>query len=365
MNYVAVAALSIFLSGVLISKILLIAFRKKLFDEPDPRKIHQGAVPRLGGIAFTPVICISIAFVIGVNYALGEADFLASLSFDPLAVSMGFCSLLLLYLVGMADDLVGVRWRAKFIAEILCGCFLVAGGLSLTGLDGILDVYGISPWVGWPLTVLCVMFVVNAVNLIDGLDGLASGLSAITFAIYGIFLAILHQYFYAMVAFAALGVLVPFFYYNVFGNASRQRKIFMGDTGSLTMGMLISILGLELIRVTEGVPAECDMPKAMVVILSPLIIPCFDVVRVFMYRIRHNANPFLPDNNHIHHRLLAAGVRHHMAMLAIVGVSAGMCVANIALSYVLNINLILLLDIVAMALWVWWLDRKAKSRSAN
>ena len=360
-NYLGVALLSIILAGIIIPKILLIAFRKNLFDKPDPRKIHHGTVPRLGGFAFTPVICFAIALLSGICNVLSPDGFTYGMSFSPLTVSMGFCGLLSLYLVGMADDLVGVRYSAKFAAEIICGIFLIAGGLELDNLGGIFGIYDIPWWAAWPLTLLTIVFVINAINLIDGLDGLASGLSAITFIIYGIVLAAMHEYFYATVAFAALGVLVPFFYYNVFGNVVRQRKIFMGDTGSLTIGVLIVFLGLRLLDSSaEG--CDIQMPSIMTVILSPLIIPCFDVVRVFLYRIRHHANPFLPDCNHIHHRLLDAGFMPHAAMITIVSASAALCIMNTALSLVMNINFILLIDIALMCVWNEWLHRRGAAK---
>ncbi|MCM1483702.1 MAG: undecaprenyl/decaprenyl-phosphate alpha-N-acetylglucosaminyl 1-phosphate transferase [Muribaculaceae bacterium] len=355
-NDIAVAALGSFLTGVMIPKILLISFRRKLFDHPDPRKIHHGSVPRLGGLAFTPVICMSIALLTGINLACGQT--IITQTMNPLTVSMGFCALMIIYLVGMADDLIGVRYPAKFLAETISACLLIAGGLSLNYLGGILFMHDIPAWFGWPLTVVVLIFAVNAINLIDGLDGLASGLSAIAFAIYGIVLTAQHQYFYALVAFGSLGVLIPFFYYNVFGNAEKQRKIFMGDTGSLTIGILIVFLGFKILR-TEPDEAVLHLPGLMMMVLSPMVIPCMDVVRVFMWRIRHHANPFLPDCNHIHHRLLAAGFGQRMAMLFIVCASAGLCVVNVALSYVMNINLVLLLDIAAMCGWNMWLHRKA------
>ena len=113
----------------------------------------------------------------------------------------------------------------------------------------------------------------------------------------------LHQYVYAMLAFATLGVLVPFFYYNVFGNAKHGRKIFMGDTGSLTIGMMLCFLSLKLTMC--GLDDNTGNVHPMVLAFSPLLVPCCDVVRVYLHRVRNGKNPFLPDKNHIHHKLLA------------------------------------------------------------
>lgn len=122
-NSLCAFLLCVLFAGILIPQILLVAFRRNLFDEPDPRKIHKGAVPRLGGIAFTPVVCFSIALLLGINSLLGYAGVEESLILDSTTITFGFCALFTLYLVGMADDLVGVRYRAKFVCpDILC-CF--------------------------------------------------------------------------------------------------------------------------------------------------------------------------------------------------------------------------------------------------
>ena len=171
--------ISVIVTGVLIPQILLIAFRKQLFDVPDERKIHQGVVPRLGGIAFVPAIFLSIAFVAGVNAMLYKNQIFMALWSIPLQLCFGLCALMLMYLVGMADDLVGVRYRAKFLAQIIAGVLIVMSGLVVDDLHGFFFL-GILPLpVAWVLTVIALVLIVNAVNLIDGIDGLASGLCGI------------------------------------------------------------------------------------------------------------------------------------------------------------------------------------------
>ena len=103
---------------------------------------------------------------------------------------------------------------------------LIAGGVYINNLYGILGIHAVPLWLGYPLTILIVVFIINAINLIDGIDGLASGLCSVACLFYGLTFFMLHQHVYAILAFATLGVLVPFFYYNVFGNAEHGRKIF-------------------------------------------------------------------------------------------------------------------------------------------
>lgn len=347
-NLCLVFLLCAFLAGIVIPKILLIAFRRQLFDVPDERKIHQCVVPRLGGIAFKPVVFFSVALLLGINLTLGNPEILLEAGNEVLPLAFGFCAIMVLYLVGMADDLIGVRYSAKFFIQILCGVMLIAGGVCFTGLHGVLWIQELPAWIGYPFTILVIVFIINAINLIDGIDGLASGLCSIALLFYGLIFFMLDRHIYALLAFATLGVLVPFFYYNVFGNAQRGRKIFMGDTGSLTIGMMLCFLSIKLLLCApdEG----CDLPHPMVLAFSPLLIPCFDVVRVYLHRVRNGKNPFMPDKNHIHHKLLAVGMGQRTAMISIVSISLLFTLANILLSQYVNVNLILVADI---AIWTF------------
>lgn len=348
--------LCVFCAGIVIPQILLIAFRKQLFDLPDERKIHHCAVPRLGGIAFKPVVFFSFALLLGINMVLGHLEMLSEIGNDIRPLAFTFCSIMILYLVGMADDLIGIRYRAKFVIQILCGVMLIVGGIYVSNLHGILGIQDIPLWLGYPLTILIVVFIINAINLIDGIDGLASGLCSIACLFYGLTFFMLHQYIYAMLAFATLGVLVPFFYYNVFGNAEHGRKIFMGDTGSLTIGMMLCFLSLKLAMC--GLNGNTGNVHPMVLAFSPLLIPCCDVVRVYLHRVRNGKNPFLPDKNHIHHKLLAIGMRQRTAMITIISVSAVFILFNILLSLYIGVNWILVGDILIWTLANIWLTKR-------
>lgn len=357
LNSLFVIVLSIFFAGVLIPQILLISFRKKLFDLPDERKIHQGVVPRLGGIAFKPVVFFSVALSLGISLLLGYSDGLKEVIRESQTLAFGYCAVLVLYLVGIADDLIGIRYRAKFIVQILCGLMLLAGGLGVTDLYGILFIHTLPEWLGYPLTVLAIVFIINAINLIDGIDGLASGLCGVAMLFYGVLFLLIHEYIYALFSFATLGVLIPFFYYNVFGDAAKCKKIFMGDTGSLTIGMMICILSLRMIQKFPSDSVDIQS-NPFILAYSPLIVPCFDVVRVYLHRVRKGKNPFLPDKNHIHHKLLAIGMQQRTAMITIVAFSLCFTFFNILLSSYINVTLLLVLDILIWTMVNLWLTRK-------
>lgn len=353
--------LSVLFAGILIPQILLVSYRRKLFDMPDERKIHRGTVPRLGGIAFTPVILFSVSLLLGMSIHMGNTDMENMMRINAQAISFGLCALLLMYLTGMSDDLIGVRYRAKFVVQIFCAVLLIGAGMYVNDLHGIIGLGHISPWFGIPLTILIVVYVVNAINLIDGIDGLASGLSSAAFIIYGTAFLMIGKPIFAMLSFACLGVLIQFFYYNVFGSAERKKKIFMGDTGSLTIGLLLAFLGLALLQWSpDKFPTFRTNP--MILAVSPLIIPCFDVVRVFLHRVRRHGNPFLPDKTHIHHKMLAIGLNQRLAMVLIVVASITFSIANILLSRYVEVNLLLILDILLWTLANLWLTRHIRSR---
>ncbi|WP_290430561.1 MraY family glycosyltransferase [Paramuribaculum intestinale] len=353
--------LSVLFAGILIPQILLVSYRRKLFDMPDERKIHRGTVPRLGGIAFTPVILFSVSLLLGMSILMVNTDMENMMRINAQAISFGLCALLLMYLTGMSDDLIGVRYRAKFVVQIFCAVLLIGAGMYVNDLHGIIGLGHISPWFGIPLTILIVVYVVNAINLIDGIDGLASGLSSAAFIIYGTAFLMIGKPIFAMLSFACLGVLIQFFYYNVFGSAERKKKIFMGDTGSLTIGLLLAFMGLALLQWSpDKFPTFRTNP--MILAVSPLIIPCFDVVRVFLHRVRRHGNPFLPDKTHIHHKMLAIGLNQRLAMVLIVVASITFSIANILLSRYVEVNLLLILDILLWTLANLWLTRHIRSR---
>lgn len=354
---VMVFLVSMMLSGIIIPQILLISFRKHLFDLPDERKVHKTPVPRLGGMAFMPSIVFSLCLVSGMLVLINSDNpaikgFLERQISDPaghqllLPLCFGLCALMMMYMVGIADDLIGVKYRAKFVAQILAALLLATAGVRVDSLHGMLGIHELPPMLSWLLTVFLVVFITNAINLIDGIDGLASGLSGIAMMFYGFFLIEAQQWIYSMVAFATLGTLVPFFYFNVFGNAAKGKKIFMGDTGSLTTGLVLSFLSLELTGLENG---QVFLADVLVIAFAPLAIPCLDVIRVFVHRVIRGNSPFLPDRVHIHHKLLAMGIPQRPAMITILALSASLIGLNLLISPYISTFLIIVID---FAIWI-------------
>lgn len=344
----AVFLTALLLTGIIIPQILLIAFSRKLFDEVDERKIHKGVVPRLGGIAFLPSIIFSICFVLAVDITLGVTDPSVLFAASGQSVLYLLCAEMLIFLIGIADDLIGVRYKAKFVGQILCAIFICASGAYIHDMGGLLWIHEIPSWLGYCFSAFIVVYLVNAINLIDGIDGLASGLSGIALIFYGILFTISGHWILSLLAWAQLGTLVPFFYYNVFGNPKKQKKIFMGDTGSLTVGMLLSFIALSVTNIdSTGIPEDYNK---IVLAFSPLIIPAFDVIRVYFHRVRHHRNPFLPDKCHIHHKLLALGLNQRISLCIILLAAVLFMLVNVTLSPYISATWLLVGD---LAIWIF------------
>lgn len=354
-------------AGILIPQILLIAFRKKLFDEPDERKIHHSTVPRLGGIAFEPVILFTMFILLVFDVHAFRFQLMAELGENVLCLSICVCSLILLYLVGIADDLIGVKYSAKFVVQIGCGLLFLFGGLYIADLHGLFFINDRLPWlIFWPLTVLLVVFIINALNLIDGIDGLASGLSAVALGYYGVVFFEIGEYTFALIAFSTLGTVIPFFYYNVFGKAEKQQKIFMGDTGSLTIGLILSFLSFRMANVYIEPSHTClSRVHPFFLAFGPLLVPCMDVVRVFIHRIRMGNSPFLPDKSHIHHKLLSLGMSQHKAMVSILLFSAFFIVSCLILSKRMEPTLLLICCIALYTFLNIWLSKKIAKKESS
>lgn len=364
MNYIFIFIafiISVGIAQLIIPRILVISMRKKLFDIPDERKVHKRAIPRLGGVSFFPTILFSCCVVLTLRTLTGYG-----ISALPAVYILPECLLFisgmtLLYLIGIADDLVGVRYRQKFLIQIFCACLFPVAGLWINDFYGLFGLHAISCWIGIPFTVLSIVFITNAINLIDGIDGLASGLSSVALLVLGVLFIEKGLWVYSMLAFSTVGVLVPFFYYNVFGSAERARKIFMGDTGSLTLGYTLSFLAIKYSQVNPNIISYTE--GAFVIAFSTLIIPSFDVIRVVLVRIRNGKNPFEPDKNHIHHKLLAIGLSPRKAMISLLFMSCLFSASNILLMPYINNTIMLLGDIIIwVGLNLYW-DKLKNRRS--
>ena len=354
--------LSALLGWLFVPRVLLISRKKKLYDIPDARKVHNRPIPRLGGITFFPVLIMSFCLTIGIwmlMHLYGGLLLVNLLIARFILLSVG---MMVLYLTGVTDDLIGVSYKAKFMVQIVCAMLFPLSGLWIHDLSGLFWLHEIPAWIGIPLTVFLVVYITNAINLIDGVDGLASGLCSISLFTLGMAAAIKAQYLFSMISFGMLGVLLPFWFYNVFGNAEKGKKIFMGDTGSLTLGYLLSFLLVYMASLDK-----MGFPRGMLLMgFSTMIIPLMDIPRVMLARVREGRNPFTPDKNHIHHKLMRTGMKPFWTMITLLVVTMFLIVFTVG-SVMLDINktLILLVDIflgVMLHLTIDYFIKKKESK---
>lgn len=346
------------LGMVIIPRILVISHKKRLYDVPDARKVHTMPVPRLGGLSFFPVILMSMFLVIGFRLYFWDVN-VSGLSFNMLYEYLFlFVGMTLLYLVGVCDDLVGVGYRYKFAVQIAAAFLLVLSGNWFDSFGGLFGIYSVPVWVGVPFTVFIVVYITNAINLIDGIDGLASGLCCIALSVLSVIFFLRGQYVYALLAVCTLGILMPFWCYNVFGNANRGHKLFMGDAGSLTLGYVISFLIIHM-SVTNEVSPTLSNPY-MVIAFSTVLVPLLDVIRVVLHRLREHKNPFLPDKNHFHHKLLRTGMRVRMVMVCIIAISAFFILLNSSLAWRVDITYLFFLNLFCWSILHVGLNRLIK-----
>lgn len=336
----------------ILPRIVFISHTKQLFDVPNERSSHKSKVPRLGGLAFFPALLFAFALTLGLRSMFGY-------EFDPVFEPHAYrellfllCGFIILYLVGIADDLISVHFGKKFLAQIAASGMMIAGGVYINNFHGFLGLHEVSIWIGAPITILLVVFVINAINLIDGIDGLASGLCIVALSVYGVWYTMQGLYIYGMLSFGMVGVIAPFFYYNVF---SRRRKIFMGDTGSLMLGFMLAFLSARFCMF--AVEPQYNVSNAPIWVFALLFIPLFDALRVFLDRIRRGKSPFLPERNHIHHKFLALGFSHRRTMFFVNGLAIAIVGLNIWATQLLNIHVLLIADLIFGSVLMFSLHR--------
>jgi len=274
---------------VAIPKVIFFAEKLRLLDEAGIRASHKGSTPIFGGIAIFSGIIFSLLFwadIENIQYLL--------------------VSILIVFFVGVIDDLLVLSPFKKIVGQVIATSIIIfLGDLKIDNMHGVLGIYDLPIWIGVLFTIFVVIVITNAFNLIDGVDGLAAGVGVISSFSFGIIAVLMEQSEMAIISFTLVGALLGFLKYNLY-----PAKIFMGDTGSLVVGMILSILAINSIRyglVTESIKLINKGPLLAIVLLA---IPLFDSLRVFVVRIFKGKHPLSPGREHIHHTLLDLGFGH-------------------------------------------------------
>lgn len=300
--YLVVIAISSVVSFIAIPSIMFVAKERHLYDDlQSHRKEHDHGIPRLGGVA---IFC---SFTI-VSLLFAKYD-----AFLPTNILLTSC--IILFAVGLKDDLAGAGPGTKFAMQFLVATILVLmGNVRLTSLYGVFDVGEIPFYVGVVISIIIIMFIVNAFNLIDGIDGLAGTIGLVVNLTFAVLFIHMGQVELASLAFSMVGALTGFLYYNY-----SPAKIFMGDTGSLLIGLLSVVLAIKFIELNKY-DSSTHHPtffSAPAIAVAVIIIPLFDTFRVFSLRILKKQSPFKADRNHIHHRILRLGFSHTQTTISL------------------------------------------------
>jgi UDP-N-acetylmuramyl pentapeptide phosphotransferase/UDP-N-acetylglucosamine-1-phosphate transferase len=271
--------------------IIRIAELKKLMDIPDDRKIHTSPIASLGGIGIFAgfILAILIALPIG----------------NPLLQFM-LAAFLVIFFLGLKDDIVVLTATKKFAGQLIAaGILIFKGNLIITGMHGFLGINEFPAAIAVCFTFFTIIVITNSFNLIDGVDGLAGTLGLFSTFIFGSYFFMADELFYAVMAFSLCASMLAFLIFNV-----APAKIFMGDTGSLLLGIVNAILVIKFIEVATRTDAAIPLQSAPAVGFAILFVPLFDTLRIFSYRVFHRRSPFSPDKKHVHHLLLERGCSH-------------------------------------------------------
>ncbi|RYE20990.1 MAG: undecaprenyl/decaprenyl-phosphate alpha-N-acetylglucosaminyl 1-phosphate transferase [Sphingobacteriales bacterium] len=278
------AGWAFFTALIAVPSIIYIAHLKNILDAPNQRTVHESLIPRLGGLAvfaaFMSAMMLFGDMAQGVQYVLAVC--------------------IILFFYGLKDDLVSITAMKKFFVQILVsGMVMYLADIRITSFQGMLGIYELQSGFSYLFTFLVIVGVTNSINLIDGLDGLAGSIIVIVSATFGIYFSIYGDggfSNYATIAFCLMGGTLGFLRYNF-----HKATIFLGDTGTMVCGFIISVLAIQFIEMRPSVEAT------PAIALGVLFVPLFDTIRVIILRLIKGVSPFDPDKNHIHHRIMAMG----------------------------------------------------------
>lgn len=275
--------------------VLKIAKKKGFVVRPNKRMSHTGEIPNIGGV--------NICFSFLLSYMLFEFGQMEQNQFFMLGV-------LAIMAVGMIDDILILTPTAKLLGETLAGIAMIGfADLRITHLHGLFGIGEIGIVPSYLISLFILIAIINSINLIDGVDGLASGLGMLYCAFFAVWFGLAGEQTWSILAICMIGALAVFFIYNVFG---RSGKIFMGDSGSLLLGYMLTAFVFRFCELNAYhlVPESLHMDAAPAVAICVLTVPIFDTIRVSITRIKQHRSPFQPDKNHIHHLLLRTGLNH-------------------------------------------------------
>jgi UDP-N-acetylmuramyl pentapeptide phosphotransferase/UDP-N-acetylglucosamine-1-phosphate transferase len=299
------ASVAFIITFLAIPVILQVSEKKKLYDIPDERKLHTRLVASLGGVG------IFAGFIL--------ASLLSIQSQFNFEFQYFFAAAMVIFFLGLKDDIMILSATKKFIGQLIAASILIhLGGIRLDSMFGLFGFEQLPLGFGLALSYLTIIVVINSFNLIDGVDGLAASLGILTMLVFGSYFFAVDMPAYALLSFSMAGSLVAFIIFN-----HHPAKIFMGDSGSLMIGLINSILVIKFINVAHNPTVAITFTSSVAIGFAILIVPLLDTLRVFSIRIIKGRSPFTPDRNHVHHLLLDRGMSHAAVTFTCVSINVG------------------------------------------
>ncbi len=316
-----------------IPSIVRVANIKHLFDEPGKRASHSNKVPTLGGLAI--FAGFSVSSLIFVN--LPELKYIIA-------------GIIILFFVGIKDDILVIAPLTKLLGQIFSATVIIMfTDIEITNIHGLFGINDIPRYIGIPLTVFTIIVITNGFNLIDGIDGLSASIGSLVTGTLGYWFYRTGHIELTIISLSLIGALLAFLRFNLY---SYQRKIFMGDTGSLIIGLIISILIIKFNQINTEHNFELSIWGAPAVSFGILILPLFDTLRVMFIRLCTGKGMFRPDKNHIHHKLLDLGLTHKKATFILIITNVIFIILAFCLNQILRTRtLLLVLFLLAMIIF--------------
>jgi UDP-GlcNAc:undecaprenyl-phosphate/decaprenyl-phosphate GlcNAc-1-phosphate transferase len=327
--------LSYFVSVSSIPVIITISRLKNLMDVPGDRSSHVIKTPTLGGVAIFASILISYFTAQGL-WPSKEGDNIINLT---------IVAVVILFFLGVKDDILVLSPAKKMLLQVASSVLVIVGsGLKISNFYGIMGIYELPYWVGVLITIFIFIALINAMNLIDGIDGLAGGIGFLASFIFGLWFFLNGKLALVYLAAGVCGSILGFLKFNF----SKNKKIFMGDTGSLILGFILTVFAVKYINLN----IEENGSSAPILAIMVLAVPIFDTLRMFMVRIYNKKSPFEGDRNHLHHLLVDAGLTHFQTSLFLTVLSAVLVVIFYFIRNYVNNNGALLLVLFLFILYL-------------
>lgn len=332
--------------------ILKIAKEKNIVDNPDARKLQRIPIPVMGGIAVVFGLLVGImTFTLFGNFS----NVLAVLS-----------AVIVIMLVGFVDDVRGLSPKIRFLIEVLLVLYLIQStNNQINNFHGLWGVTILPDWMSIPLTVFACVGIINAINLIDGVDGYSSGYCIMTSLYFGYTFYELGNLNMVALAAIMIAALIPFFCSNVFGKHS---KMFIGDAGTLSMGILISTFVRNMLTATTDCASIADNLGLIPLSLAIMSVPVFDTLRVMGSRILRGTSPFKPDKTHLHHAFIDLGFSHIGTTFSILSLNTLVVISwyiayRLGASIDAQLYLVIVLSLLITFGFYWFVQRQIRNNT--